>query len=94
MTASQRQLRDWESQVPKNHQNSYNFFSPRRPPKSGGEQIDMRYKNNIGPQVRRRRYALGRSQSVLAMKLRQVVVKMLAFFVWRERPDVKKIRAT
>ena len=28
----------------------------------------MRYKNNIGPQVRRRRYALG-SQSILAAKL-------------------------
>ena len=26
--------------------------------------------------------------------LREVVVKMLAFSVWRERPDVKKIRAT
>jgi len=29
----------------------------------------MRYKNNIGPQVRRRRYALGWSQSTLATKL-------------------------
>jgi transcriptional regulator with XRE-family HTH domain len=29
----------------------------------------MRYKNNIRPQVRRRRYALGRSQSDLATKL-------------------------
>ena len=29
----------------------------------------MRYKNNIGPQVRRRRYALGWSQSVFAAKL-------------------------
>lgn len=29
----------------------------------------MRYKNNIGPQVRRRRYALGWSQSDLATKL-------------------------
>ncbi len=29
----------------------------------------MHYKNNIGPQVRRRRYALGWSQSVLAAKL-------------------------
>jgi len=29
----------------------------------------MRYKNNIGPQVRRRRYALGWSQSTLAAKL-------------------------
>ena len=29
----------------------------------------MRYKNNIGPQVRRRRYVLGWSQSVLAAKL-------------------------
>jgi hypothetical protein len=28
----------------------------------------MRYKNNIGPQVRRRRYALGWPQSVLATK--------------------------
>ena len=26
--------------------------------------------------------------------LREVVVKMLALSVWRERPDVKKIRAT
>jgi len=26
--------------------------------------------------------------------LREVVVKMLAFSIWRERPDVKKIRAT
>jgi len=26
--------------------------------------------------------------------LREVVVKMLAFSVWRERPDVRKIRAT
>jgi len=29
----------------------------------------MRFKNNVGPQVRRRRYALGWSQSVLAAKL-------------------------
>lgn len=29
----------------------------------------MRYKNNVGPQIRRRRYALGWSQSVLAAKL-------------------------
>lgn len=29
----------------------------------------MRYKNNIGPQVRRRRYALGWSQCDLATKL-------------------------
>jgi hypothetical protein len=29
----------------------------------------MRYKNNVGPQVRRRRYALGWSQSDLATKL-------------------------
>ena len=29
----------------------------------------MRYKNNIGPQVRRRRYVLGWSQSVVAAKL-------------------------
>ena len=29
----------------------------------------MRYKNNIGPQVRRRRYVLGWSQSILAAKL-------------------------
>lgn len=29
----------------------------------------MRYKNNIGPQVRRRRYALGWSQSDFATKL-------------------------
>jgi len=29
----------------------------------------MRYKNNVGPQVHRRRYALGWSQSVLAAKL-------------------------
>ena len=29
----------------------------------------MRYKNNIGPQVRGRRYALGWSQSILAAKL-------------------------
>jgi transcriptional regulator with XRE-family HTH domain len=29
----------------------------------------MRYKNNIGPQVRRKRYSLGWSQSTLAAKL-------------------------
>jgi len=29
----------------------------------------MRYKNNVGPQVRRRRYALGWSQSDFAAKL-------------------------
>ena len=29
----------------------------------------MRYKNNVGPQVRRRRYALGWSQSTFAAKL-------------------------
>ena len=29
----------------------------------------MRFHNNIGPQVRRRRYALGWSQSMLATKL-------------------------
>jgi transcriptional regulator with XRE-family HTH domain len=29
----------------------------------------MRYKNNVGPQVRRRRYALGWSQSDFAVKL-------------------------
>jgi transcriptional regulator with XRE-family HTH domain len=32
----------------------------------------MLYKNNIGPQVRRRRYALGWSQSILAAKLQIV----------------------
>src|SRR2546430_17382866 len=29
----------------------------------------MRYKNNVGPQVRRRRYSLGWSQSTFATKL-------------------------
>ena len=29
----------------------------------------MLYKNNIGPQVRRKRYALGWSQSIFAAKL-------------------------
>src|SRR6266516_5266894 len=29
----------------------------------------MRFKNNVGPQVRRRRYALGWSESILAAKL-------------------------
>ena len=29
----------------------------------------MRYKNNVGPQVRRRRYSLGWSQSTFAAKL-------------------------
>jgi transcriptional regulator with XRE-family HTH domain len=29
----------------------------------------MRYKNSVGPQVRRRRYALGWSQSDFAAKL-------------------------
>src|SRR6266487_2326911 len=42
------------------------FFSPRRRPKNAEEQIDMRYKNTNSPQVRRRRYALGWSQTGLA----------------------------
>ena len=33
------------------------------------EETTMLYKNNIGPQVRRKRYALGWSQSTLAAKL-------------------------
>jgi transcriptional regulator with XRE-family HTH domain len=32
----------------------------------------MRFHNNIGPQVRRRRYSLGWSQSMLATKLQLV----------------------
>ena len=41
----------------------------------------MRYKNNVGPQVRRRRYALGWSQSDLATKLQ------LAALVRRRQND-------
>jgi hypothetical protein len=37
---------------------------------------------------------LGRLADNRYEPLREVVVKMLAFSIWRERPDVKKIRAT
>jgi transcriptional regulator with XRE-family HTH domain len=48
--------------------------SPIKPRKTKSALSDfgegnMRFKNNVGPQVRRRRYALGWSQSVLAAKL-------------------------
>ena len=46
----------------------------------------MRYKNNIGPQVRRRRYALGWSQSILAAKL-----QIAGFYI--SRSGVSKIEA-
>jgi transcriptional regulator with XRE-family HTH domain len=46
----------------------------------------MRYKNNVGPQVRRRRYALGWSQSDLATKL-----QLAGFDV--SRSGVSKIEA-
>jgi transcriptional regulator with XRE-family HTH domain len=46
----------------------------------------MRYKNNIGPQVRRRRYALGWPQSVLATKLQIVGLNI-------SRSGVSKIEA-
>ena len=45
----------------------------------------MRFKNNVGPQVRRRRYALGWSQSVLAAKLQIVGLDI-------SRSGVSKIR--
>jgi len=45
-----------------------------------------RYKNNIGPQVRRHRYALGWSQSDLATKLRSAGFDI-------SRSDVSKIEA-
>jgi len=46
----------------------------------------MRYKNNVGPQVRRRRYALGWSQSDLATKL-----QLAGFHI--SRSGVSKIEA-
>jgi transcriptional regulator with XRE-family HTH domain len=46
----------------------------------------VRYKNNIGPQMRRRRYALGWSQSNLATKL-----KLAGFDI--SRSGVSKIEA-
>ena len=46
----------------------------------------MRFYNNIGPQVRRRRYALGWSQSMLAAKL-----QLAGFDV--SRSGVSKIEA-
>ena len=45
-----------------------------------------RYKNNIGPQVRRHRYALGWSQSDLATKLRSAGFDI-------SRSDVSKIES-
>ena len=45
----------------------------------------MRYKNNIGPQVRRLRYALGWSQSDFAAKLRQAGVMVSISGTWRGR---------
>ncbi|MDB6175565.1 MAG: transcriptional regulator, family [Chthoniobacteraceae bacterium] len=46
----------------------------------------MRYKNNIGPQVRRRRYALGWSQAILAAKLQMAGLDI-------SRSGVSKIEA-
>ena len=46
----------------------------------------MLYKNNIGPQVRRKRYALGWSQSTLAAKLQIAGLDM-------SRSGVSKIEA-
>ena len=52
----------------------------------------MRYKNNISPQVRRRRYALGWSQSVLATKLRRrdsdMHVSITAYATARKRCSI------
>jgi ribosome-binding protein aMBF1 (putative translation factor) len=54
----------WQAKVPKN---SYKLFFAKTT--NAEEQVDARYKNNMGPQVRRRRHARGWSQSVIARKL-------------------------
>lgn len=45
------------------------FETAETKPKSTEEPHNMRYKNNVGPQVRWRRYALGWPQSMLATEL-------------------------
>jgi hypothetical protein len=53
----------WQAKVPKN---SYKLFFAKTT--NAEEQVDARYKNNMGPQVRRRRHARGWSQSVIQYK--------------------------
>lgn len=47
----------------------------------------MRYKNNVGPQVRRRRYALGWSQSDLATKLQLAGLTLAAAAFQKSKHD-------
>jgi hypothetical protein len=84
-------------------QSGYTFFAPNIP---GYHKLnlELHYKDGRveyqSPQVSGKAAAL-RLNSLLDRlaenrfePLREVVVKMLALSVWRERPDVKKIRAT
>ena len=84
-------------------QSGYTFFAPNIP---GYHKLifELNYKDghveNESPHFTGRAAAL-RLDSLLARlgdnryePLREVVLKMLALSIWRERPDVKKIRAT
>ena len=84
-------------------QSGYTFFAPNIP---GYHKLIFELKYQDGrveyetPHFRGKAAAL-RLDSLLARlgddryePLREVVVKMLALSVWRERPDVKRIRAT
>jgi hypothetical protein len=84
-------------------QSGYSFFAPNIP---GYHKLifELNYQDGRveyeSPHFRGKAAAL-RLDSLLARlgddryePLREVVVKMLALSIWRERPDVKKIRAT
>ena len=84
-------------------QSGYTFFAPNIP---GYHKLifELNYKDghveNESPHFTGRAAAL-RLDSLLARlgdnryePLREVVLKMLALSIWRERPDLKKIRAT
>jgi hypothetical protein len=68
MTESPNQLQDWTGFGKlKFRKIVINFFFAKTT--NAEEQVDARYKNNMRPQVRRRRHARGWSQSVIARKL-------------------------
>src|SRR5213083_56630 len=84
-------------------QAGYSFFAPNVP-SYHRLTLELFYDDgrieHESPRVRSRAAAL-RLESLLDRlaesryePLREVVVKMLAFSVWREHPDVKKVRAT
>src|SRR5438876_11691255 len=84
-------------------QSGYTFFAPNIPG-SHKLTLELYYQNGRveyeAPHVSGKAAAL-RLDSLLEWlvdnryePLREVVLKMLAFSVWRERPDVKRIRAT